>query len=195
MNPRRKRGEVREDGKVFWCRDRGKEVWIDRTKFEQRHAATSERGKKWQRDNPEKTLARAARYRKRHPERSNESARRWRANHPEKARETVRRWASKNPSAIAVKEQNRRARQKRATPADGREVILRQTFEIADRVTKCTGIKHVVDHIVPLVCGGSHCHRNVQVLPFTLNNRKGGRINYDLPACYRRDGWRVACSS
>jgi hypothetical protein len=43
----------------------------------------------------------------------------------------------------------------------------------AIRLTKETGIKHHVDHIIPIWGGGWHHHANLQVLPALINASKG----------------------
>lgn len=54
--------------------------------------------------------------------------------------------------------------------------MIEQIHRTAARITRCTGIKHHVDHIVPLARGGPHHESNLQVLPAAINLRKGARM-------------------
>lgn len=55
----------------------------------------------------------------------------------------------------------------------------------AKRIGQETGVKHHVDHIVPIkspiVCG-LHCEANLQILPEAENIRKGNRHWPDMPS-------------
>lgn len=58
---------------------------------------------------------------------------------------------------------------------------IRAVYQEADRLTEATGVKHNVDHIVPLnhprVCG-LHVHWNLRAIPAAPNMSKG---NYWCP--------------
>ena len=73
----------------------------------------------------------------------------------------------------------------RATPPwlddwDRDYIVL--VYDLARQITKQTGIKHHVDHVIPLrgknVCG-LHADWNLQILPATENAKKGNKC---LPA-------------
>jgi hypothetical protein len=70
-----------------------------------------------------------------------------------------------------------------ALPIWTSDSLIRSFYEQADELTKVTGVKHSVDHIVPLngktVCG-LHCHTNLQVLPLLDNIKKGNRSWPDM---------------
>lgn len=75
---------------------------------------------------------------------------------------------------------SRRQAEKTARPiwADLNEIA--KLYEWSDFITKETGIRHHVDHIIPLkgktVCG-LHIHPNMQVIPATENLRKSASFN------------------
>jgi len=61
---------------------------------------------------------------------------------------------------------------------------IRRVYLEAWRLTMNTGIKHHVDHIVPLhsriVCG-FHTHDNLRAVPKSVNLTKGNRHWPDMP--------------
>lgn len=84
-------------------------------------------------------------------------------------------WARKNKELICHKSAVRRAAAKKATPAwfDADEVL--DLYRKAAEMTEKTGVKHEVDHIVPLqsdlVCG-LHWHGNMRVITKSENASK-----------------------
>ncbi|MGN6701482.1 MAG: hypothetical protein ACTHKB_00785 [Burkholderiaceae bacterium] len=69
----------------------------------------------------------------------------------------------------------------RATPPWADFAAIRKTYKLADDLTEATGVKHVVDHVVPLnhprVCG-LHVDHNLQILTERANAAKS---NYFCP--------------
>lgn len=88
------------------------------------------------------------------------------------------RWSRANPHICAAIVAKRRAVKRMATPSWADQSAIRVFYEIAARVSKCTGINHEVDHYYPLkgrqVCG-LHCEQNLQVIPAVLNMKKGSK--------------------
>ena len=74
----------------------------------------------------------------------------------------------------------RRAAERRVrtkTPCSSIEALLiRYRYEDARWLTKETGIKHEVDHIIPLAKGGPHLPWNLQVITKDENRSKGAKI-------------------
>lgn len=191
MNPRRKRGEVREDGKVFWCYNYGVEYWISAERFAVRVEKAREDARRWNRSNPEKRTIQKARWQKKYAKRISLHLKEWRSRNRSKVRELNRDWQQRNQDRVAELQARKRARRRGAVLADSWVEAVRQIFGIARRVSKCLQIPHVVDHIYPLSRGGSHCHRNLQVVPSSLNNSKHASTRAVLPSCYRTDGWSI----
>jgi hypothetical protein len=71
------------------------------------------------------------------------------------------------------------AMKKYAMPAWADKDAIQKLYEEARRLTKETGVKHEVDHIVPirhpLVCG-FHIENNLRVIPAEQNNRKSNKF-------------------
>jgi hypothetical protein len=87
-----------------------------------------------------------------------------------------------NPEYYRVLGNARRRRHREATPAwltkEQREDI-KQLYTEAQKITKLTGVRYEVDHIIPLindiVCG-LHVPWNLQVIPKTDNLKKANKI-------------------
>lgn len=94
---------------------------------------------------------------------------------PSVGRERSRQWRIKNPGAHCAQVGARRSRMYQATPVwtDLREIRL--LYEISARVTRESGVKMHVDHIIPLrgkqVCG-FHAYCNLQLLSASENMKK-----------------------
>jgi len=91
-------------------------------------------------------------------------------------------WAKKYPSRAAAIETRRRARLLNAIPLWVDHSKIQKIYDLANQITKETGIKHAVDHIIPLygkdpttqehnVCG-LHVDINLQVLTKSQNSIK-----------------------
>lgn len=70
-------------------------------------------------------------------------------------------------------------RTKKATPNWRDRDKIKEIYLEAVQLTESTGIRHEVDHIVPLtnklVCG-LHVEHNLQIIPFTENRKKGNKF-------------------
>lgn len=92
----------------------------------------------------------------------------WRANY--------RAWYAKNRDQEIERANVRRAKRLKAMPAWANRDAIRVLYAEARRLTDETGVKHHVDHAIPLqgerVCG-LHWEGNLQVLTAVDNLRKG----------------------
>jgi len=75
--------------------------------------------------------------------------------------------------------QTRYCNKLKATPKWSNLNLIKHIYELAAAVTEFTGVKHEVDHIIPLkgknVCG-LHVEYNLQIIPKIDNIKKGNRI-------------------
>jgi len=190
MNKKQKQGNAREDGMVFWCYQKkiNYEYWVTAEKFAELRKSKNEALRLWRAKNKDAMKIWRKNDRSKNLLKRREQSLSWLKKNPSRAAENMRRWKLENRARCTAVEELRRGRQMKAIPSDSWKSAVDSFYKIADRVSRCTGIKHAVDHIVPLAAGGSHCHRNLQILPFSLNSRKGAKIDYKLPDCYRSDG-------
>ena len=105
--------------------------------------------------------------------------REWRQNNLDKARQAVARWASANASRLSLAAAQRHRRVRHAAPPWVDKRSLEAVYRAARKMTKRSGIKHHVDHIIPLkhelVCG-LHVPWNLQILTASENSRKKNRL-------------------
>jgi hypothetical protein len=95
-------------------------------------------------------------------------------------------WYENNKARALQKVLRRRTAKTKATPdwlSEGDKKNITAIYEMSCRITKCLGIKHHVDHIVPLrgngVCG-LHVPWNLAAIPASLNIRKYNKLPEDL---------------
>jgi len=96
-----------------------------------------------------------------------------------KIAERNRAYYEANPHLVNAQTARRRAAQLQRTVAWSDAVAIATLYEIAARVSRCTGIKHHVDHVVPLQgrkVSGLHVPLNLRVVPAPLNLRKNNRF-------------------
>jgi 5-methylcytosine-specific restriction endonuclease McrA len=136
----------------------------------------------WRADNRSKVNAYSKDYYAGHRARIRSQVRaRYEAN-PEAMNAPKRAWKKANPGAVlssTVQRKNAAA----ALPVGWLSWIdqlrLKETYDLAKAVTMQTGIKHHVDHIVPLrgrAVRGLHVPWNLQILPAKANIFKGNRL-------------------
>lgn len=88
-------------------------------------------------------------------------------------------WKKANPHLNTAKENKRRASKLRATPKWANLEMIESIYKESAALSKSTGTKMHVDHIIPLksklVCG-LHCEANLQILPAKANLSKSNRF-------------------
>lgn len=102
---------------------------------------------------------------------------------PEEVKRQYRKvWAQKNPETVQASSNAWKRRARQAMPkwlSSQHKAQIRALYLAARRLTKDTGVKHVVDHIIPLrsdvVCG-LHAPWNLQILTHIDNCVKSNRV-------------------
>lgn len=132
----------------------------------------------WRSENPERVKANADAWRAANPEKSSAYVRAWQAANPEKAREIAKAWRHANPALVAFYSTNRRAAKLLRTPkwlTEDDFQTMKLFYELAKGMEIATGVKHHVDHEIPLrgdLASGLHCPLNLQIIPASENCSK-----------------------
>ncbi len=179
--PKIKRGTQRADGLFFICYQKsGAEYWATADVLEKCRLSAQA----WKAKNKERMLEKQRQYQRANREALNEKRRIKFKENPElyrayieSQRENFRRnkraYYRRKPWVKCAEQAVRRS--KMQTDKADLEVI-KEIYECCARISKCTGVPHHVDHIVPLALGGRHEPSNLQVLPAVLNMRKGYKM-------------------
>jgi 5-methylcytosine-specific restriction endonuclease McrA len=103
----------------------------------------------------------------------------YRAEHKAAITKTKRAWVLSNKGAMRAIRFKRIAAEHQALPVWANLAAIKAIYEEAARLTHVTGIKHEVDHIVPIqspvVCG-LHWEANMQILTKAENRRKSNTL-------------------
>lgn len=133
------------------------------------------RAMEWRRQNREKHRAYSTRWKKENPAKVKINNRRYVVKHADQIRECQRRRQKANPAKIVAYTRARQAAQLKRTPAWADHAEILKVYELSAQLTKETGIKHQVDHVIPLrgkLVSGLHVHTNLQVLLARVNQSK-----------------------
>ena len=103
----------------------------------------------------------------------------WREDNPEREKERNRNYRKNNHAHLAAKQKARHTRKLHAMPKWADEIAINEIYLRAEILTKETGVKHHVDHIIPLqgksVCG-LHVPSNLQIITATENLQKHNKL-------------------
>lgn len=86
---------------------------------------------------------------------------------------------AKRRALVAFHSRSRDAKQKQRTPAWADMGAIRRVYEEAVRLEAATGIKHHVDHEIPLqgkLVSGLHVHLNLRAIPAAENMKKRNKF-------------------
>jgi len=112
---------------------------------------------------------------------SNNRGKLWRDNNKEHRKEQAKVYRKEHKALCNTHCQNRRAKLRDLLHPDHNILIEKTLQDSSIRISKCLGILHHVDHILPLNQGGFHHHLNLQIIPATINESKGDKLDYRSP--------------
>ena len=104
----------------------------------------------------------------------------WREKNADADRARCRAWQKANPDKTRANIAKRKAALLRRMPVWADREAIAAVYAEADRATASTGIRHEVDHIIPMQgrrVSGLHIAENLRVLTTEENRRKGNRFD------------------
>ena len=124
---------------------------------------------------------RDAAYAKANPERANARVKAYQARNPEAVKASHKAYVEANRSKVYAKNAARYCARKQAHPSWANRFFISEAYRLARLRTQMTGVKHVVDHVIPLngkyVCG-LHVENNLQVIPEAVNLAKSNSFTF-----------------
>ena len=133
---------------------------------------------KWYHKNKERILAAKKQYYLANKEAINNKTAEYRKNNPEKVKALNKKWLEENKAAKNASNKKRKAAKKYRTPSWLTDVDferMENEYKLAALLTKLTGQKWEVDHIVPLqgqFVSGLHVPSNLRAIPAFDNRSK-----------------------
>ena len=176
-NKNLKRGDSREDGKLFWGYDKNHkdgERWITLDQFQKYQEYNLKFRKKHYFDNREKGIQNASEWIKSHRDEFNKKRRENRKKNILNIKQKETEYREKSKHLRRANNAKRRSFKKQSSVilTKSQKQIVNCLYRQAHRLENRIGIKFHIDHIVPLSRGGLHSPTNLQVIPATLNMRK-----------------------
>lgn len=138
---------------------------------------------KWYHNNKERILAYKKEYYQKTKEQRLLVQAEYRKNNPEKIKETQVNWSNKNIAKINANNRKRKAAKKHRTPAWLTEIDferMENEYKLAAILTKLTGTKWEVDHIIPLQginVSGFHVPNNLRAILAFDNRSKHNKFS------------------
>ncbi len=126
-------------------------------------------------NNKQAYLSRAAKWREENREKHRASCRAAYHKRRERSRELHKVWQKENKGACNAKTRTYQADKLNRTPAWADLVAIKQIYIECARISRETGIKHHVDHIIPLrgkTVSGLHVPNNLQIITAEENIQK-----------------------
>jgi hypothetical protein len=165
-----------ESSRLWKSKNKSRISKVGKIRYENNKSRISEVNKKWKKENYQRAL---------------EHNKKWisKDENKEKIAKAQKIWWENNPGLRPIYSKTRFIAKNNGIPSWLDETKLISIYVLCAQRTKETGIKHHVDHIVPLigkigrihvVCG-LHCDANLQVIPATENLKKNCYYWPDMP--------------
>lgn len=175
------RKKTKKDGRRAQCKQ------CQRSEGREYHVKNKDRVNKrtaeYYQNNKEKYLEYSRKWSSENPERSKARYLRYKHANLERCRERDEDYRLRNMDKDAARTAARRARKRQRTPpwlSEAHFAQINAFYSEATRLQKETGVKHHVDHIVPLkgeTVSGLHVPWNLQVIPAKDNLTKSNKFN------------------
>ena len=118
-----------------------------------------------------------------------EYSKKWSKKNRASIRERERAYLENNRAKIYAKIAKREAAKRRLIHPDTDNSKIMGFFNSAKIATLSSGVKHSVDHIIPMAKNGWHHQDNLQVIPSSMNSEKGKKAFWLAPSMEFKD-WR-----
>lgn len=168
--------KCRADGYSDWCKVCKKDNYYENAEREKTRRRAAYK------NNRERELSNNSKWQNENREQVKIACKNWREKNPEKASQSKRNWLSRNLAKNAASATKYYASKKNRTPpwlTKEHFIQIEEFYRLAEKLTKETGIRHSVDHIMPmqgLTSSGLHVPWNLQVLTASENSKKGNRV-------------------
>lgn len=133
----------------------------------------------WRENNREKHRAYSSLWKKTNPEKRKAIGAKERIKYKSQRADNQRKRQSEKPAKFLAYTRARQVAKLKRTPAWADHAAILAVYEISESLSKSTGIKHHVDHVIPLrgqTVSGLHVHTNLQAIPAMENWRKNCRF-------------------
>ena len=140
--------------------------------------------KAYRKANPEKVAASHRAWREANLEKSRASVKAWNEANPEKVAAYGKAWREAHPYEGLADSAKGRAKKYNALPpwySQKHHDQIIGIYEERDRITAETGVRHEVDHILPMqgdTVSGFHVPENLQIITLTENRSKGSKHDF-----------------
>lgn len=139
------------------------------------------RTKRWKNDNKENIKSKQKDYWGANKHKYKTSSKDYKIKNKDKISEQMKIWNRENKHLKLIYQNKRRAIKLSQYHANHNTVIEKVLTLMSTRISKCCGIIHNVDHILPLSAGGYHHHLNLQVIPASINFSKKNALSFKHP--------------
>ena len=165
-----------------WRKDNQEKIRENNRKwYEANNEKARESSRKWYEANKEKVRESSRKYREENSEKRREYNRKWKRNNPEKHREHNRKWQNDNPEKRRENHHRRRARVANAAGSFTAEQWQARLEYHGNRCIYCgCDGKMTIEHLIPLVRGGTNWPSNLAPSCRSCNCSKGTKTHFEF---------------
>jgi hypothetical protein len=172
------------DRKKQWAKDNEERLQESaKARYQDNRECILEKAKIYREENREKILANNKERYERNKDKILAKNKAWRDSKPREYHNGyLRDWKSKNRGRVKHSGEKRRIPMAKCLEmlSDEKISLINQFYNYSQRISQCTGIKHHVDHILPLVGNGFtglHVPWNLRVITAKMNSVKGNKAS------------------
>jgi len=145
-------------------------------------ACSNKLSKQWKENNLDRAKKGQKEWRDANPEKVKEGVRKWAENNKDNRRKYMVEYRERNKDQAAVTASERRARKRNQTHKDANKIDIKRFYRVTLYLSKFSGKKYSIDHILPLSKGGLHREENLQIIPAKINHLKHKSLKYKHPS-------------